>query len=247
MVLFGRPPRARGGTGRRAAPAGRCESIGLDAAVGLRNAGDADEADLFESASEAFTRAATRSLYRPTFTFSMAPSRVLSISMAPSAFSIWPRMRAGCCAAATRRQAQQRPATPSVRRNRHIHFMHCVLHCGRHLAPDPSADNPSRLLIPADVIGWRFFSRQFCAEIGFDQGAQFRRHFRRLPNPAQSRAPPDAAACRARRRCAGRAPCGRQQAASPAAHRRDRRQRVTPDSADRSRAPAAQASRASWY
>src|SRR5665811_1908406 len=51
------------------------------------------------SASVAFTSADTRAS-SATFTFSMAPSRVLSESMAPSTFSIWPRMRAGCCARA---------------------------------------------------------------------------------------------------------------------------------------------------
>ena len=65
------------------------------------------------------------------------------------------------------------------------------------------------------------------AEIGFDQSAQFRRYRRGFcRTTAQSRAPPDAAACRARRPCADRARLPPRGAASAPAHKPDRRRRA---------------------
>ena len=107
------------------------------------------------SASEAFTSAETRAS-SATLTLSMAPSRVLSDSMAPSAFSIWPRMRPGCCAMAVpAAYKHQTPnaAAPSARRGQFA--MHGVLPICRRGRAAPSGREPlAALLIPAGGRGF---------------------------------------------------------------------------------------------
>src|SRR5674476_1562752 len=148
------------------------------------------------SASVAFTSADTRAS-SATFTFSMAPSRVLSESMAPSTFSIWPRMRAGCCARAA--VAARLNAMATAASARRVTFMFDIISSqtvAGVVAPGLQEDNPSpRLsfrLIPPGAFGRQlhFFLRvhagggRRCAQIGYHQRAQFRGDFRAYAEPA---------------------------------------------------------------
>src|ERR1039457_4545762 len=148
------------------------------------------------SASVAFTSADTRAS-SATFTFSMAPSRVLSESIAPSTFSIWPRMRAGCCArAAVAARLNAMAAAHSAWRVIFRFAMISSQSVAGVIAPGLQADNPSPRflfrLIPPSAFGRRlhFFFRgrdgggRRRAQIGFYQRAQFRGDFRAYAEPA---------------------------------------------------------------
>src|SRR5664280_2738273 len=132
-----------------------------------------------------------------SFTIMVSPLRALMVSMLPSTFSIWPRMRAGCCArAAVAARLNAMAAAASARR---VIFMFDIISSqavAGVVAPDLQEDNPSPRflfrLIPPGAFGRQlhFFLRghggggRRCAQIGYHQRAQFRGDFRAYAEPA---------------------------------------------------------------
>src|SRR5450631_3073834 len=130
------------------------------------------------SAIVAFTSAATRAS-SATFTFSIAPSRVLSDSIAPSAFSIWPRIRAACCAKALVASTSARPAPIKALCDNFMVSSPGIITALKSSCRDNNTLHGQifRPAIRAEI-------GLFLEQIGLDQSAEFRRHFRLDAKPA---------------------------------------------------------------
>src|SRR6202521_4160830 len=128
----------------------------------------------------ALTSADTRT-FPLSFTFSMAPPRALMVTMLPSTFSIWPRMRVGgVCAKALAVNTSARPAP--IKALCVIFMVSSPGVIAAHYSRAVSQLTPGRSHYSS--LPEREKMSLFLEQISLDQGTQFRRHLGCHAEPA---------------------------------------------------------------